>query len=121
MENNNPLNGLREALKYSPDNVPLLELFAKACCDQWAFKEAEEAYSKILSLSPDHVQAGLGLAQIFYQTGATSQAAVRLESILKQHPQCAQGWLLLAKVSITEGNRGINGVVSHNKINFNSL
>lgn len=105
MENNNPLNSFREALKYSPDNVPLLELFAKACCDQWAFKEAEEAYSKILSLSPDHVQAGLGLAQIFYQTGATSQAAVRLESILKQHPQCAQGWLLLAKVSITEGNR----------------
>jgi transitional endoplasmic reticulum ATPase len=118
MENNNPLNGLREALKYSPDNVPLLELFAKACSDQWAFKEAEEAYTKILSLNPDHLQAGLGLAQIFYQTGSTSQAAVRLESILKQHPQCAQGWLLLAKVSISEGNRAAAGEHYHKAISI---
>lgn len=104
MDNNHILNTYREAVQKSPDNVPLLELFAKACCDQWAFKEAQEVYTKILALSPGHLPAELGLAQISYQTGTTSQADVRLEAILEKYPQCAQAWLLWAKVNISEGD-----------------
>ncbi len=104
MQNEFDLNTLREALKVSPDNLPLLKIFAKICIAEWSLKEGQETYEKILKIAPQDVDAQLGVAQILYQMGKISEAGVRLENILQHHPDCAQAWLYASKISISEGN-----------------
>jgi hypothetical protein len=39
---NDELNSMRAALAQSPDNVPLLKIFARLCLEQWALGEGKE-------------------------------------------------------------------------------
>lgn len=104
MQNNNELNSIREALKISPDNIPLLKLFAKLCFDHWALGEGKEAFEKILSINPNDLDAKLGLVQVFYQMGKISEASVRVEDILQNDPNMAEAWISSAKIKISEGD-----------------
>ncbi len=101
---NNELNTIREALKISPDNVPLLKLFAKLCVEQWALGEGKEVFERILTFHPNDLEAQLGVAQVLYQMGKVSEASVRIESILQNHPESAEALLYSAKVKISEGD-----------------
>jgi AAA+ superfamily predicted ATPase len=98
------LDALRFALQHSPDNVPLLMLFAEGCMDEGALEDAEQSFRHALSLQPENADARVGLARLDFLRGKTSEAAVRAEHILAGAPDCATAHLLLARIHITEGD-----------------
>ena len=99
------LQSLREALAVSPSNVPLLMLYAQACIDELSFDEARRAYEQILALEPERVEAKLGIAQLLQLTGHISEAIVRTESLVQADPKLAEGWLLLSRLELADGDR----------------
>jgi AAA+ superfamily predicted ATPase len=99
------LDGLREAVRLSPDNVPLLLLYAEACLDQFHAEEARGAFDRVLAQDPHHRQAQLGVARVLYLTGNNSEAAVRLEALVTAHTADPTALCLMARVLLAEGNR----------------
>jgi len=98
------LDALRFALQHSPDNVPLLMLFAEGCMDEGALEDAEQSFRHALTLQPENADARVGLARLDFLRGKISEAAVRAEHILAGAPDCATAHLLLARIFITEGD-----------------
>jgi len=98
------LEALRLALQHSPDNVPLLLLYAQACMDDMQPDEAEQAFSQALKNEPGHPEARAGLARVAFLQGKLSEAAVRAEQLISQKPDYAPGHLLLARILVTEGD-----------------
>lgn len=96
------LNSLRTALSVSPDNIPLLLLYAQAALDEWATVEAREAYERVLRQAPGHREASLGLARTLFQEGKPSEAAVRLEKLVADAPDFAPAFVLLARIHLSE-------------------
>ena len=99
------LQSLREALAVSPANVPLLMLYAQACIDELSFDEARRAYEQVLSREPERVEAKLGIAQLLQLTGHISEAIVRTEALVQADPKLAEGWLLLSRLELADGDR----------------
>jgi len=99
------LDPLRQALAVSPDNVPLLLLMAHACLDEWSLDEAQSAFARALQIDPTRPEAKLGIARVLHLSGKTSEAVVRTESVIAQHPEFAPAHLLLARLNAGEGNR----------------
>lgn len=102
MKNNDQINSLREALKVSPDNIPLLKMFAGLCVENWALMEGKEAYEQIVSINPQDKDALVGLVQILYQMGNTSEASVRIDSLISSYPNDCEILLYSAKIRISE-------------------
>ena len=99
------LQSLREALAVSPANVPLLMLYAQACIDELSFDEARRAYEQVLAQEADRVEAKLGIAQLLQLTGHISEAIVRTEALVQADPKLAEGWLLLSRLELADGDR----------------
>ncbi|MCX6836797.1 MAG: AAA family ATPase [Verrucomicrobia bacterium] len=98
------LDALRLALQHSPDNAPLLMLFAEGCLEEGLLEDAEQSLQNVLKNNPAHAEARLGLARVALLQGKTSQAAVRTEQIISDTPTCAAAFILLARIHITEGD-----------------
>lgn len=98
-------DSLREALRHSPDNIPLLLLCAQAMLDEQQPAEARALFERVLALDASHRDAALGLARVLLAEGKTSAAAVRLEELLRRAPTTAAAHLLLARVLLREGNK----------------
>jgi transitional endoplasmic reticulum ATPase len=101
------LDSLREALAVSPKNVPLLLLFGRACLDELSFDEARRAFDRVLEDEPAHIGAKLGVAQVLYLSGNTSEAVVRTEALTKADPEFAEAWMLLSRLAVAEGDRDL--------------
>jgi len=101
------LDSLREALSVSPKNVPLLLLFGQACIDELSFDEAREAFDRVLENEPGNTQGKLGIAQVLYLNGNTSEAVVRAEALTKADPGFAEAWILLSRLAVAEGDRDL--------------
>lgn len=98
------LEALRLALQHSPDNVPLLLLFAQGCMDEMIPDEAEEAYSRALKNEVGNPEARLGMARVALLQGRISEAAVRGEQLVAEKPDYGPGYVLLARILMTEGD-----------------
>ncbi len=101
------LDSLREALSVSPKNVPLLLLFGQACIDELSFDEAREAFDRVLENEPGNKRGKLGIAQVLYLSGNTSEAVVRAEVLTKADPGFAEAWILLSRLAVAEGDRAL--------------
>ena len=99
------IHPLRQAVAVSPDNLPLLLLLAHACLDEWSLDEARSVFERALQIDPARPEPKLGIARILHLSGKTSEAVVRTESVLAQHPDFAPAHLLLARLNAGEGNR----------------
>ena len=99
------LDALRAALAVSPDNPPLLLLYAQGCLDEWLLDDARGVFEKILARDPMHADAHVGIARVLHLAGKTSEAAVRLESLLGRNPQHTAALVLLARLELIDGNR----------------
>jgi SpoVK/Ycf46/Vps4 family AAA+-type ATPase len=99
------LDPLRQAVAVSPDNIPLLLLLAQAALDEFALDEARSACERVLALDPQRPEAKVGIARVLHLGGRTSEAFVRTESAIAQHPNFAPAHLLLARLHAGEGNR----------------
>lgn len=99
------LDGLRQALSVSPENPPLLLLYANACQEEFLLGEAQEAYEKVLRQDPKHPEARLGLAKVLHISGKSSEAIVRTETMVAENPKQATALLFLARLYLADGNR----------------
>ncbi len=104
MNENNELQALRAALKVSPDNIPLLKVFATACVENWALGEAKSAFDKILELDAQDKDALIGLVQVLFQMGKSSEASVRIDALMSKYPKDPAVLLASAKIKSSEGD-----------------
>jgi SpoVK/Ycf46/Vps4 family AAA+-type ATPase len=98
------VRALREALKFSPDNVPLRQHLAEVLLSMEQYTEAEQEYRQALILKPEDSILKLGLATVFYRQGKHSTSLVVVEDLLKS-PDCpALAYLLHARLLLNAGN-----------------
>lgn len=74
---------LREALRASPDNLPLRAHYAATLLAHGRLGDAEAAFREALARAPDDVDLRLGLARTFYAQAKTSEALVLLEALMQ--------------------------------------
>ena len=95
------IESLREALKYSPDNVALRLLLAQTLLTSNKLEEAEREYTFVLSTSNDS-KAKSGLARVFYTKGNFSACNVILEELIEEGNQETEVLTLYAKGLLKE-------------------
>lgn len=98
--------GLRLALEHSPENGPLLALYGQACLDDFQLSDARGAFERLLRLDDSSIEGRIGLAKVNLIEGRISEAAVRAEQLIQEHPQCAAALVLLSRVHAAEGDLG---------------
>jgi transitional endoplasmic reticulum ATPase len=101
---NEELDGLREALRLSPDNIPLRQHLAESLLRLGQPEEAEKEYRLALSRAPEESKLKLGLAGCFYQQGKNSHALVIVEDLLKSNSTPAKAYILHAKLLSRSGD-----------------
>src|SRR5262245_15148946 len=95
--------GLREALRLSPNNPPLLVHAAETLLKSGGFPEAEQLFKRALSGSPDSVGAKVGLAEAFFQQGKYSAALVVVEDMTKVAKPAPRALVLHARLALNAG------------------
>jgi transitional endoplasmic reticulum ATPase len=94
---------LREALRFSPDNAPLLIHVADSVLKLGGFSEAEALFKRALALAPDQLAAKLGLASAFYHLGKRSAALVIVEAVTPAESAPASALVLHARLALQAG------------------
>ncbi len=94
---------LRAALRFSPDNVPLLQHVAETVLGQGALAEAEALFKRTLSLDPANDAAHLGLASAFFQQGKPGAALVIIEKLTTAPKPSSRAFLLHARLALQAG------------------
>lgn len=79
---NSSIENLREALKFSPDNIPLRMHLAETLRKLDRLEEAEKEYHEVLKISDDQ-KAKFGLANIFFTQQKFSKCNVILEELVQ--------------------------------------
>jgi transitional endoplasmic reticulum ATPase len=92
------LETLREAVRLSPENVPLRRHLAESLLAQGRPELAEAEFRGALSLAPEDAQLKVGLANAFVQQGKKDLALVILEDLVKRPDAPALAFVLLARL-----------------------
>src|SRR6185369_10715503 len=95
---------LREALKHSPDNVPLRQHLAEQLLAAGRGEEAAEEFKAALAHKPDDLKLKIGLATAFYQQTKNSAAMVIVEDLVKQRDVPAAASMLYARLLLRAGD-----------------
>jgi AAA+ superfamily predicted ATPase len=98
------VNGLREALRVSPENVPLRQHLAATLISFGRYEEAEAEYRHALALAPDRAELKLGLAGAYQQQGKRSHALVIIEELIKTPDAPAGAFILYARLLSAAGD-----------------
>jgi SpoVK/Ycf46/Vps4 family AAA+-type ATPase len=101
--NDNTIDSLREALKYSPDNTPLRHLLADTLLTMNRLEEAEIEYSSLLKISNEN-KAKIGLATVFFKKGNYSACNVILEEVIESKANEISVYALYAKGLLKENS-----------------
>ncbi len=99
-----PFESLREALRHSPDNIPLRLHLAESLLERGRADEAEIEFRKGLQLRPDHAGLQLGLARAFLRQDKESEAFVVVESLLKLRETPAEAYILHCRLLLRTGD-----------------
>jgi tetratricopeptide (TPR) repeat protein len=94
---------LRDALRQSPDNVPLRQHLADTLLAHNRGEEAEKEYREALAMAPDNVSLQLGLARAFHQQGKQSHAFALVETLVQKSGAPARAFLLHARLLVGIG------------------
>ena len=86
---NSALRALRDAVRLSPDNIPLRQHFAETLLSQGLVEEAEREYRGALSLDAENVQLKLGLANRFVGQIQVAKSPPRLAG--RDQPSVCRG------------------------------
>lgn len=101
--NDNTIDGLREALRHSPDNIALRILLADTLLTLNRLEEAETEYSTLLKLTNDN-KAKVGLARVFFKKGSYSTCNVILEEVIDNGTSDIHVFTLYAKGLLKENS-----------------
>ena len=107
------INNLLEALKVSPDNIPLRLMLAEAFIYDKQPNKAEEEFKTVLDRDPSNRQAKTGLAKAFYEQKKYSTAVIILEELWEENQSNVQLMLLLSKALLK--NNEIGKALQHYK------
>jgi AAA+ superfamily predicted ATPase len=98
------VNSLREALRFSPENIPLRQHLAKTLAGLGRYADAESEYRQALALAPENSELKLGLAQTYYQQGKSSHALVIVEDLVKAADPAGSTFVLYARLLASAGD-----------------
>ncbi|MBN1511222.1 MAG: AAA family ATPase [Phycisphaerae bacterium] len=98
------IDALREALRVSPDNVPLRRHLAETLAGHGRYEEAESEYRRALTHAPNDDSIKLSLAQTYYQQEKNSHALVIVEEFLKRPDTPPRAYLLHARLLVRAGD-----------------
>ena len=101
--NENTIQGIREALRHSPDNIPLRMLLAENLLSLNRLEEAEAEYTIILKTSNDP-RAKPGLARVYFRKGNFSACNVILEEVIEEGNTDIDVFVLYAKALMKENS-----------------
>lgn len=101
--NEDAIVSLIEALKHSPDNIPLRLLLADSLLSTNRLEEAETEYLTLLKLTSD-IKAKSGLAQVYFRKGNFSACNVILEEIISDGTKDTSVFTLYAKGLLSENS-----------------
>jgi transitional endoplasmic reticulum ATPase len=99
-----PLDMLREALRVSPENIPLRLHLARSLLDKGRFDEAVAEYKDALARAPHDVGVKLGLASAYFQSGKDSHSLVIVEDLLRLTDTPGGVYVLHAKLLARAGD-----------------
>lgn len=99
------INNLREALRFSPGNIPLKQHLAETLLKAGRLDEAETEYRELIALSDD-AKTKTGLAKVFYLQQQYSRCNVILEAIIQSGTRDAEIYILHAKALLKENETG---------------
>ncbi len=94
---------LREAVRLSPQNAPLLLHVAEIVLRSGGFNEAEILFKRALAIEPASTPAKLGLAAAFFQQGKHGAALVIVEDLVKGTAPSPRSLLLHARLALHAG------------------
>lgn len=98
------IRALRDALQFSPDNIPLRLHLAKTLVGFGLFEDAEKEYRQALALAPANVEVKLGLATVYERQGKGSQAMVVMEDIVSKADAPASAYVQYARMLLRAGH-----------------
>jgi ATP-dependent 26S proteasome regulatory subunit len=102
-----PLAPLREALRLSPDNIPLRQHLGESLLASGRPEEAEAAFREGLALvdkqAPEGVPLKLGLARAFLAQQKASAALVIVEDLIKARSSPGQAHVIYARLLYNRG------------------
>jgi transitional endoplasmic reticulum ATPase len=99
-----PIAALRDALKFSPDNIPLRLHLANTLVQQGDAAEAEQEYLQALAIAPQNLDLKLGLVRAFYQQDKDSKALVLLENLIASGAGNGEIFTWHARLLLRQGN-----------------
>jgi SpoVK/Ycf46/Vps4 family AAA+-type ATPase len=77
------IEGLRTAVRISPENLPLRQALAEVLAANGRYEEAEKEYKAAVGLAPSDAAIKLALAGIYYLQDKNSHALVIVEDLIK--------------------------------------
>jgi len=100
MADNEPeeIQALRQALAFSPENVPLRRHLGGRLMKLGRFAAAENEFREALKFEPQDVELNVALAEAYFQQGKESEAFVILESLERANNLPPHGILLYARM-----------------------
>jgi transitional endoplasmic reticulum ATPase len=98
-----PLAALREAVRVSPNNIPLRQHFAESLLGSGQSTEAEREFREALSLAPNSAALKLGLARAFLAQNKNPHALALLEDLSKDPNAPARALVLHARLLFQTG------------------
>jgi transitional endoplasmic reticulum ATPase len=101
--NDETIQALRDALKVSPQNVPLRQHLADTLLSHGLTEDAEKEYKLALSIAPENTALKFGLARTFAQGGKDNHALVLLENITKTSGAPPRAFLMQSKLLFKTG------------------
>ena len=103
-ESDDMIEGLRQAVRVSPDNVPLRQHLADTLLGMGMPADAEKEFRAALQIKADDTKLKFGLARAFEQQGKGSAAIVVLEEIAKRPDVPAKARVLYARLLLAAGH-----------------
>lgn len=98
------ISSLKQALAVSPDNLPLILMLGQAYLEAFRFEEARTTFEDALRVSPGNPAARTQIAQLLELEGRSSEAILRLDQLVEEHPGHGPAWLLRAKLALVEND-----------------
>src|SRR5262249_12266232 len=103
LPNDDSLQALREAVKLSPQSIPLRQHLADVLLTLGRLEEAEKEYRGALAVAPVNRGLKAGLAETFFRQDKHSQALVLVEDLLKNRDTPARAYALHARLLVHAG------------------
>lgn len=104
MDLDQQIDSLRQALQFSPENLPLRKLLCNTLFNARRYEEAEEEYTAALGYARNDEELKTGLANCFYQQKKYSAAQMVLDELIDDKTENAQVFLLYARVCAKTGD-----------------